>query len=164
MREPAAPRGASLFLISLSVMLGMIMAIIDTTIVNVAINQIGGNLGASLDEVGWVVTGYLLSAVVIMPLNGWLTARFGRKYYYAASVAIFTIASALCGTATNIWQLVIYRVIQGIGGGALQPTAQAILFESFPPEKRAQGMALFGLGAMVGPAVGPLLGGYLVSN
>jgi DHA2 family multidrug resistance protein len=162
--KPAEPRGASLVLISLSVMLGMIMAIIDTTIVNVAINQIGGNLGASLDEVGWVATGYLLSAVVIMPLNGWLTARFGRKYYYAASVAIFTIASALCGTATNIWQLVAYRVIQGIGGGALQPTAQAILFESFPPEKRAQGMALFGLGAMVGPAVGPLLGGYLVSN
>ena len=151
-------------LVSISVMLGMIMAIIDTTIVNVALNQIGGNLGASLDEVGWVATGYLLSAVIIMPLNGWLTARFGRKAYYAASVAIFTLASALCGTATNIWQLVAYRAIQGIGGGALQPTAQAILFESFPPERRAQSMALFGLGAMVGPAVGPLLGGYLVSN
>jgi len=151
-------------LVSISVMLGMIMAIIDTTIVNVALNQIGGNLGASIDEVGWVATGYLLSAVIIMPLNGWLTARFGRKAYYAASVAIFTLASALCGTATNIWQLVAYRAIQGIGGGALQPTAQAILFESFPPERRAQSMALFGLGAMVGPAVGPLLGGYLVSN
>ncbi len=145
-------------------MLGMIMAIIDTTIVNVALNQIGGNLGASIDEIGWVATGYLLSAVIIMPLNGWLTARFGRKAYYAGSVAIFTIASALCGTATNIWQLVAYRAIQGIGGGALQPTAQAILFESFPAERRAQSMALFGLGAMVGPAVGPLLGGWLVSN
>ena len=154
----------ALLLVSIAVMLGMIMAIIDTTIVNVALNQIGGNLGASIDEVGWVATGYLLSAVIIMPLNGWLTARFGRKSYYAASVAIFTLASALCGTATNIWQLVAYRAIQGIGGGALQPTAQAILFESFPPEKRAQSMALFGLGAMVGPAVGPLLGGYLVSN
>lgn len=162
--HPAEPGGRRLALISLSVMLGMIMAIIDTTIVNVALNQIGGNLGASLDEVGWVATGYLLSAVIIMPLNGWLTARFGRKNYYAASVAIFTLASALCGTATSIWQLVAYRVLQGIGGGALQPTAQAILFESFPPEKRAQSMALFGLGAMVGPAVGPLLGGYLVSN
>jgi len=162
--HPAEPNQRRLALISLSVMLGMIMAIIDTTIVNVALDQIGGNLGASLDEVGWVATGYLLSAVIIMPLNGWLTARFGRKNYYAASVAIFTIASALCGTATTIWQLVAYRVIQGIGGGALQPTAQAILFESFPPEKRSQSMALFGLGAMVGPAVGPLLGGYLVSN
>jgi len=162
--HPAEPGQRQLALISLSVMLGMIMAIIDTTIVNVAIDQIGGNLGASLDEVGWVATGYLLSAVIIMPLNGWLTARFGRKNYYAASVAIFTLASALCGTATSIWQLVAYRVIQGIGGGALQPTAQAILFESFPPDKRAQSMALFGLGAMVGPAVGPLLGGYLVSN
>ena len=145
-------------------MLGMIMAIIDTTIVNVALNQIAGNLGASIDEIGWVATGYLLSAVVIMPLNGWLTARFGRKAYYAGSVAIFTLSSALCGTATNIWQLVAYRAIQGIGGGALQPTAQAILFESFPPQRRAQSMALFGLGAMVGPAIGPLLGGWLVSN
>ena len=168
---PAAIAGAptqmasrSLMLVSLAVMLGMIMAIIDTTIVNVALNQIAGNLGASIDEVGWVATGYLLSAVIIMPLNGWLTARFGRKAYYAASVAIFTLSSALCGTATNIWQLVAYRAIQGIGGGALQPTAQAILFESFPPERRAQSMALFGLGAMVGPAVGPLLGGYLVAN
>ena len=158
------PDQRRLILLSLSVMLGMIMAIIDTTIVNVALDQIGGNLGASLDEVGWVATGYLLSAVIIMPLNGWLTARFGRRNYYAASVAIFTIASALCGTATNIWQLVAYRAIQGIGGGALQPTAQAILFESFPPNRRTGAMALFGLGAMVGPAVGPLLGGYLVSN
>ena len=161
---PSEVPARSLMLVSISVMLGMIMAIIDTTIVNVALSQIGGNLGASLDEVGWVATGYLLSAVIIMPLNGWLTARFGRKAYYAASVVIFTLASALCGTATNIWQLVAYRAIQGIGGGALQPTAQAILFESFPPERRAQSMALFGLGAMVGPAVGPLLGGYLVSN
>ena len=95
--HPAEPSQRQLALISLSVMLGMIMAIIDTTIVNVAIAQIGGNLGASLDEVGWVATGYLLSAVIIMPLNGWLTARFGRKNYYAASVAIFTISSALCG-------------------------------------------------------------------
>jgi DHA2 family multidrug resistance protein len=158
------PIDRKLMLVSISVMLGMIMAIIDTTIVNVALAQIGGNLGASIDEVGWVATGYLLSAVIVMPLNGWLTARLGRRNYYAASVAIFTIASMLCGTATSIWQLVAYRMIQGIGGGALQPTAQAILFESFPAEKRGQGMALFGLGAMVGPAIGPLLGGYLVSN
>lgn len=150
--------------ITLTVMLGLIMAIIDTTIVNVAINTIGGNLGASVDEVSWVATGYILASVVIMPLNGWLTAFLGRKNFYAASLAIFTIASLLCGTANTITQLVIYRVIQGIGGGALQPTAQAILFETYPPEKRGAAMAIFGLGAMVGPAIGPTLGGYIVDN
>jgi DHA2 family multidrug resistance protein len=156
--------GAPIAVITVTVMLGMIMAIIDSTIVNVALPTIGGNLGASIDEVSWVATGYILASVVIMPLNGWLTAYFGRKNFYAASLAIFTVASVLCGTATSIWQLVAYRVLQGIGGGALQPTAQAILFETFPPEKRGGAMAIFGLGAMVGPAVGPLLGGYLVDN
>lgn len=145
-------------------MLGMIMAIVDATIVNVALNTIGGNLGASIDEVAWVTTGYILASVVVMPLNGWLTAYLGRKRFYATSLAIFTIASLLCGTARSIWVLVFWRVLQGIGGGALQPTAQAILFETYPPQKRGQAMALFGLGAMVGPAIGPLLGGYLVDN
>ena len=99
-----------------------------------------------------------------MPLNGWLTARFGRRNFYAACIVIFTISSFLCGTATSVWQLVAYRVLQGIGGGALQPTAQAILFESYPPEKRSGAMAIFGLGAMVGPALGPMFGGYIVDN
>ena len=145
-------------------MLGLIMAIIDTSIVNVALNDIGGTLGASIDEVGWVATGYILANVIVMPLNGWLTARFGRRNFYAACIVIFTVSSFLCGTATSIWQLVAYRVIQGFGGGALQPTAQAILFESFPPEKRSGAMAIFGLGAMVGPAIGPTLGGVIVDN
>ncbi|MBV9736696.1 MAG: DHA2 family efflux MFS transporter permease subunit, partial [Candidatus Eremiobacteraeota bacterium] len=99
-----------------------------------------------------------------MPLNGWLTAFLGRKRFYAASLAIFTIASFLCGTARSVWILVFYRVLQGIGGGALQPTAQAILFESYPPERRGAAMAIFGLGAMVGPAIGPTLGGYIIDN
>ncbi len=152
------------WLIALTVMLGMIMAIIDATIVNVALPTIAGNLGASIDDVAWVATGYLLSAIIIMPLNGWLTAYFGRRNFYAACIAIFTIASFLCGTATSIWQLTFYRVIQGIGGGALQPTAQALLFETFPPEERGGAMAIFGIGAMFGPAIGPLLGGYIVDN
>jgi DHA2 family multidrug resistance protein len=152
------------FLISLTVMLGMIMAIIDATIVNVALPTIAGNLGASIDDAAWVATGYLLSAVIIMPLNGWLTAYFGRRNFYAACIAIFTIASFLCGTATSIWQLTFYRVIQGIGGGALQPTAQALLFETFPPKERGGAMAIFGIGAMFGPAIGPLLGGYIIDN
>ncbi|HEY5257416.1 MAG TPA: MDR family MFS transporter [Candidatus Baltobacteraceae bacterium] len=160
--SPAAVRTRAL--ITITVMLGLIMAIIDATIVNVALNNIGGNLGASTDEVAWIATGYILANVIVMPLNGWLTAYFGRKRFYAASLALFTIASLLCGTAHSIWQLVFYRVIQGFGGGALQPTAQAILFETYPPAKRGAAMAIFGLGAMVGPAIGPVLGGYLIDN
>lgn len=153
-----------LILITITVMLGMSMAIIDGSIVNVALGTIAGNLGGSLDEASWVATGYLLASVVTMPLNGWLTARFGRKHYYAACIAVFTVASLLCGTAHSILQLTLYRVVQGFGGGALQPTAQAVLFESFPPDRRANATALFGIGAMVGPAVGPILGGWIVDN
>ena len=155
---------APVALISLTVMLGMIMAIIDTTIVNVALQTIGGNLGATVDEVAWVSTGYILATVVVMPLNGWLTALLGRKRFYAISLAFFTIASLLCGTARSIWVLVFYRVIQGLGGGALQPTSQAIMFETFPPARRGAAMAIFGMGAMVGPAIGPTLGGWIVDN
>jgi MFS transporter, DHA2 family, multidrug resistance protein len=160
---PARP-ATSPFLISLTVMLGMIMAIVDGTIVNVGLNTIAGTLGASLDDAAWVVTGYLLASVITMPLNGWLTAKFGRKRFYAGCVAIFTIASLLCGTASTVWQLTFYRILQGFGGGALQPTAQAIIFETFPPGKRGMATAIFGLGAMVGPALGPLIGGYIVDN
>jgi MFS transporter, DHA2 family, multidrug resistance protein len=162
----ARPRNADvgLFLVTATVMIGMIMAIIDASIVNVALDKMAGNLGASIDEIGWVATGYILSSVVVMPLNGWLTAVLGRRNFYAASIAIFTLASLLCGTATNVWLLVFYRIVQGIGGGALMPTAQAILFESFPPDRRGQSMAMFGLAAMVGPALGPTLGGYIVQN
>ncbi|HEY2475054.1 MAG TPA: DHA2 family efflux MFS transporter permease subunit [Candidatus Cybelea sp.] len=156
--------GTPVALITITVMLGLIMAIIDTTIVNVAISTIGGNLGATVDQVAWVATGYILANVVVMPLNGWLTALLGRKTFYATSLAFFTIASFLCGTAHTIGLLVFYRIIQGIGGGALQPTAQAIMFETFPPERRGSAMAIFGMGAMVGPAIGPLLGGWIVDN
>ena len=155
---------ASPFLITLTVMIGMIMAIVDGTIVNVGLSTIAGNLGASIDDAAWVVTGYILASVITMPLNGWLTAYFGRKKFYAVCLAVFTIASLLCGTATSIWQLTIYRVMQGFGGGALQPTAQAILFETYPPDQRGKATAIFGIGAMVGPALGPLLGGYIVDN
>ncbi len=117
-----------------------------------------------MDEVAWVATGYILASVVVMPLNGWLTALLGRKRFYAISLALFTVASFFCGTARSIWVLVFYRVVQGFGGGALQPTAQAILFETFPPQRRGAAMAIFGMGAMVGPAIGPTLGGWIVDN
>jgi MFS transporter, DHA2 family, multidrug resistance protein len=162
--QVAHHEGASVALITITVMLGLIMAIIDSTIVNVALQTIGGNLGATVDEVAWVATGYILANVVVMPLNGWLTALFGRKIFYATSLALFTVASFLCGTARSIWVLVFYRIVQGIGGGALQPTAQAILFETFPVERRGAAMAIFGMGAMVGPAIGPTLGGWMVDN
>ena len=145
-------------------MLGVIMAIIDTSIVNVALPNMAGNLGAATDEIAWVATGYILANVIIMPLNGWLTALLGRKKFYAISLIVFTLASFLCGTAHDVWTLVLWRIVQGFGGGALQPTAQAILFESYPPEKRGGAMAIFGLGAMVGPAIGPSLGGAMIDN
>ena len=165
MQNPFAHRhDAPVGLITITVMLGLIMAIIDSTIVNVALPTLGGNLGATVDEVAWVATGYILANVVVMPLKGWLTALLGRKMFYATSLAVFTVASFLCGTAHSIWVLVFYRVVQGLGGGALQPTAQAILFETFPIEKRGAAMAIFGMGAMVGPAIGPTLGGWIIDN
>jgi DHA2 family multidrug resistance protein len=157
-------RKSSLALITITVMLGTLMAVIDSSIVNVALNTMAGNLGASVDEIGWVTTGYILSQVIVMPLNGWLTARFGRRNFYASALVVFTVASLLCGTANNVWLLVFYRLIQGIGGGALQPTAQSILMESYPLEQRPAAIAIFGVGAMVGPAIGPVLGGWFIDN
>src|SRR5580704_1744217 len=162
--EETVEKPPPLALITVTVMLGALMAVIDISIVNVGLDTIAGNLGASVDEIGWVTTGYILSQVIVMPLNGWLTARFGRRDFYAASLILFTAASFLCGTANNVWVLVVYRVIQGIGGGALQPVAQAILFESYPPDRRAGAVAIFGIGALVGPAIGPVLGGYFIDN
>jgi DHA2 family multidrug resistance protein len=154
----------SLALITITVMLGSLMAVIDASIVNVALDTMAGNLGASVDEIGWVTTGYILSQVIVMPLNGWLTARFGRRNFYAVALVVFTVSSFLCGTASNVWILVFYRLIQGIGGGALQPTAQSILMESYPLERRPAAIAIFGVGAMVGPAIGPVLGGWFIDN
>lgn len=150
--------------ITVTVMLGVFMAIIDMTIVNVALPTIAGNLGVSLDDAAWVATGYILAAVIVMPLNGWLTAYLGRKTFYCGAIAIFTIASLLCGLSHDIVTLTICRMVQGLGGGVLQPTAQAILFETFGPRRSASAMAIFGLGIMAAPAFGPVMGGYIVDN
>src|SRR5580658_8388022 len=152
------------FFITVTVMLGVFMAIIDMTIVHVALPTIAGNLGCSLDDAAWIATGYILAAVVVMPLNGWLTAYFGRKTFYCGAIALFTIGSLLCGTARDIVTLTVCRMLQGLGGGVLQPTAQAILFETFGPRRSAGAMAIFGIGIMVAPALGPVLGGYIVDN
>jgi len=152
------------FFITVTVMLGVFMAIVDMTIVNVALPTIAGNLGVSLDDAAWVATGYILAAVIVMPLNGWLTAYLGRKNFYAGAIAIFTIASFMCGMSRNIVTLTMCRMLQGLGGGVLQPTAQAILFETFGPKRSGASMAIFGLGIMAAPALGPVMGGYIVDN
>lgn len=151
-------------LVTVTVMLGVFMAIIDMTIVNVALPTIAGNLGCSIDDTAWVATGYILAAIIVMPLNGWLTAYLGRKTFYCGAIAVFTVASLLCGITHNIVTLTMCRMLQGLGGGVLQPTAQAILFETFGARRSAGAMAIFGLGIMVAPALGPVLGGYIVDN
>lgn len=141
-----------------------LLEIVDTTIVNVALNDMRGNLGATLTEVGWVITAYAIANVIIVPMTSWLSQQFGRKNYFAASIMIFTISSFLCGNATNIWELVLFRFIQGMGGGALLVTSQTIITESYPAEKRGMAQAIYGLGVIIGPTLGPPLGGYIVDN
>lgn len=152
------------FFITVTVMLGVFMAIVDMTIVNVALPTIAGNLGCSIDDAAWIATGYILAAVIVMPLNGWLTAYLGRKTFYCSAIAIFTVASFLCGFSHDIVTLTVCRMLQGLGGGVLQPTAQAILFETFGPKRSGSAMAIFGLGIMAAPAIGPVMGGYIVDN
>ncbi|NTV45100.1 MAG: DHA2 family efflux MFS transporter permease subunit [Chlorobiales bacterium] len=151
-------------IITITVITATLIEIIDTTIVNVALNQISGNLGATIEDVSWVVTSYAIANVIIIPMTSFLGSLLGRRKYYIGSIIIFTIASLLCGTSNNIWELVFFRFIQGLGGGALLSTSQAILFETYRPEERGLATALFGLGVIMGPTLGPVLGGWLVDN
>ena len=155
---------ANKWLLTLTVMLGTMMNAIDTSIVNVAIPYIKGNLGASVEEISWVITGYILSNVIIMPLIAMVSARIGRRNFYLMSVVVFTGGSLLCGMATNLPLLVAARLLQGIGGGALVPLSQSIMRESFAPHEQGTAMGIFGLGVVVGPALGPTLGGWLVDH
>jgi len=151
-------------MVLVAVMLAMILELIDTSIVNVALPDMMGNLGATIDEIGWVVTGYIVSNVIIIPMTSWLSGRFGRKRYTTSSILLFTAASALCGISTSLPELVTFRVFQGLGGGALLATAQTVMVESFPPSKQGLGQGLFGVGAMLGPSLGPTLGGWITDN
>ncbi len=151
-------------LIAFTVMLPTLIEIIDTSIVNVSLNHIRGSLSAGMDEATWTITAYLVSNAVVIPMAGWLARLMGRKNYQIASIALFTISSFMCGSAWNLSSLVFFRVVQGLGGGGLVPISQSILLESFPREKHGQAMAIFGLGAMLGPIVGPLLGGWITDN
>jgi len=155
---------ANKWIIALSVVLPTLLEVIDTSVVNVSLNHIRGSLSAGLDESTWTITAYLVSNAIIIPLSGWLSRVFGRKRYLTFSVILFTVSSFLCGSATSLGMLVFFRVIQGIGGGALQPLSQSILLESFPAYQRGMAMALFGIGVMVGPIVGPVMGGWITDN
>ena len=151
-------------IITMTVVICCLLELIDTTIVNVATNTLMGNLGATVGEVSWVIASYAIANVIVVPLSSWLSSFFGRKYYYGGSVILFTLGSLLCGTSTGIWELVFFRFIQGLGGGALFATSQSILVEIYPKEKLGMANAMFGMGVIIGPTIGPLLGGYLVDN
>jgi DHA2 family multidrug resistance protein len=161
---PAEDRYKHKYLIAIAVTLAAVLELIDTSIVNVAIPHMMGNLGATIDEISWVSTGYIIANVIVIPMSGWLSAYFGRKRYLTWSILLFVGASFMCGAATSLGGLILWRVIQGLGGGALLSTAQATLFESFPPEEAGIGQAMFGVGVMVGPTIGPTLGGWITDN
>jgi DHA2 family multidrug resistance protein len=152
------------FLIAFAVTLASMMELVDTSIVNVAIPHMMGNLGATLEEIAWVSTGYIVANVIVLPMTAFFSDTFGRRNYYTGSIVLFTTASFFCGHAGSLESLVFWRVVQGLGGGALISTAQAILFDVFPKEERGTSTAIFGIGVMVGPLLGPTLGGWLTEN
>ncbi len=152
------------WLVTVSVTFGTLMGAIDSSIVNVALPHMRGAVGATLQEITWITTGFAIATVIVMPLTAFLGRMFGQKRVYMASLFLFVAASALCGVAWSLTSLVLFRVLQGFGAGALQPTEQAILRQTFPPEEQGLAMALFGMAVMVGPAIGPTLGGWIVDN
>ncbi len=162
--DPAADKYRHKYLIGIAVTMAAMLELIDTSIVNVAIPHMMGNLGATLDEISWVSTGYIIANVIVIPMSGWLSAYYGRRRYLTFSIALFVAASFFCGAARSLEALVFWRVVQGLGGGALLSTAQATLWEAFPPKEVAIGQAMFGVGIMVGPTLGPTLGGFIVDN
>ena len=152
------------WLIGVVVALAAFMEVLDTSIANVALPYIGGGLGVSNDDSTWVLTSYLVSNAIVLPISGWLAVTFGRKRFFMACLGIFTLSSMLCGVATSFGLLLLFRAMQGAGGGGLQPMAQAILADTFPPEKRGLAFALYGITAVVAPTIGPTLGGWITFN
>src|SRR3978361_11251 len=152
------------WLIAIVVSLATFMEVLDTTIANVSLRHIAGSLGASQDESTWILTSYLISNAIILPISGWLATLIGRKRFYMGCVALFTASSFMCALAPNLALMVVFRVLQGLGGGGLAPTEQSIFADSFPPAKRASAFALYGVTVVVAPAVGPLLGGWLTES
>jgi MFS transporter, DHA2 family, multidrug resistance protein len=161
---PSAPLRANKWVVAVAVSFGTLMGAIDASIVNVALPQIRGAVGATIQEITWITTGFAMATVIVMPLTAFLGRLFGQKRVYLASLVLFIVGSALCGVAQTLPQVVLFRLLQGFGAGALQPTEQAILRQTFPPEEQGMAMALFAMAVMLGPAIGPTLGGYIVDN
>jgi DHA2 family multidrug resistance protein len=149
------------WIVAIAVVIPTFMEVLDTTIANVALRYIAGGLSASNVDSEWVLTSYLAANATILPISGWLSAHLGRRNYFLLSIAVFTLASGLCGMATNLEQLILFRVIQGLAGGGLQPSSQGVLLDAFPPEKQGGAQTMFGVAALLAPVVGPTLGGYL---
>ena len=152
------------WLITLSVMLPAFIEVMDTSVVNVTLDHIRGTMSAGVDESTWAITSYIISNAIIMPMSDWLSRLFGRKRYLIFSVALFTTSSVLCGLSWSLNSLIIFRVLQGVGGGALVPLSQAILFETFSEEERGKAMAIFGVGITLAPALGLPIGGWIADN
>ena len=149
------------WVIAFSVMLGTVLEVLDSSIVNVSLPHMQGSFSASVDEIAWVVTSYLVAAGIMIPMTGWIAERFGRKRYFVASITMFIVSSALCGVAQSLNQIVFFRLMQGAAGAAMMPLSQAILMETFPPREQAMAMAVWGIGMMVAPIMGPTIGGYI---
>ncbi len=152
------------WIITFTVTLATFMESLDSSIANVALPHIAGTVGASYDEATWVLTSYLVSNAIVLPISGWISNRIGRKRFYMTCVALFTISSFLCGLATSLPMLIFFRVIQGVGGGGLQPSERAILADTFPPEKRSLAFSLYGMAVVLAPAIGPTIGGWITDN
>src|SRR5579872_1479455 len=163
-QDRTATGGVNPWLVALAVMLATFMEVLDTSIAAVALPYIAGSLSATNDEATWVLTSYLVANAIVLPASTWLSLRFGRKRFLIACIVIFTVSSFACGAATSLGMILIARAVQGAGGGALQPLSQSILLESFPPEKRGSAMAVFALGVVVAPVLGPTLGGWLTDS
>jgi DHA2 family multidrug resistance protein len=151
-------------LLIITVLLAAVMELIDTTIVNVALSHMSGNLGATLEDTTWLVTAYAIANVIIIPMTSFLTTLLGRRNYYIGSIILFVFCSFMCGSAGNIWTLVLFRFFQGLGGGALLSVSQAVIFELFPKEKQGVASAIFGIGVFIGPTIGPTMGGIIIDN
>jgi len=160
----SSPKGFAKFIIVLTTVTAAVMELIDTSIVNVGLSEMAGSLGVNIEDVSWVITAYAIANVIIIPMTGFLAEYFGRKNYYIASMIIFTIASYMCAQSSSLVELIIWRFIQGVGGGALLSTSQAILFDAFRPEERPMASGLFGMGLILGPTLGPTVGGYLIEH
>jgi MFS transporter, DHA2 family, multidrug resistance protein len=160
----AEPRVINPWIVALAVIIPTFMEVLDTTIANVALRYIAGGLSAPSNDSEWVITSYLAANAIILPMSGWLSVRLGRRRYFLLSIAVFTLASVLCGVAMNLEILIAARVLQGLAGGGLQPSSQGVLLDAFPPEKQGSAMTLFGIAALLAPVVGPTLGGYITDN